>query len=63
MMNFACLCGYREEADRTPLCPECKEDMAQYEPPIVPDNWYTIGQVLRRSPEEVAHRAKLRGRK
>lgn len=63
MMNFACLCGYREEADRTPLCPECKEDMAQYEPPIVPDNWYTIGQVLNRSPEEVEHRAKRRGRK
>lgn len=62
MMHFACLCGFREEADRTPMCPSCKADMYAFEPPIVPENWYTIGQILRRSPEEVDQRAKTRRR-
>jgi hypothetical protein len=61
MMHFACLCGHREEADRTPLCPTCKEDMRTYEPPIVPPNWRTIGQVSSGVVRDIER--KMRGRK
>ena len=63
MTYYACICGYREQGESAPKCEECASPMYHYEPPIVPDNWYTIGHILRRSPEEVAVRAKHRGRR